>query len=125
MRVLRTVLRAVFGSLLAFVGPMVVPAAAQDYPSKPVKIIVPYPPAGTTDILARLVAAKLSERLKQQFVVENKSGAGGNLGNEAVAHAVPDGHTLVMSTAGNMTLETCAIIVIGAKSLTTSMGMFV
>lgn len=79
--------------------------AQTDYPAKPVKIIVPYPPAGTTDILARLLATKLTERLKQSFVVENKAGAAGNLGTEQVARAAPDGYTLLMGTAGNMTLN--------------------
>ena len=105
MRVLRPHLLAVCGAILALAGPLAVNAGAQDYPTKPVKIIVPYPPGGTTDILARLIAAKLSESLKHQFIVENKPGAGGNLGSEAVSRAAPDGHTLVMGTAGNMTVN--------------------
>ena len=105
MRVLRPHLLAVCGAILALAGPLAVNAGAQDYPTKPVKIVVPYPPGGTTDILARLIAAKLSESLKHQFIVENKPGAGGNLGSEAVSRAAPDGHTLVMGTAGNMTVN--------------------
>ncbi len=106
MRVLRLCLFAVAAPFVVMTAGLAVTAAlAQDYPTKPVKIIVPYPPAGTTDILARLIAAKLTVSLKQQFIVENKPGAGGNLGNEVVAHAAPDGHTLVMSTAGNMTIN--------------------
>lgn len=81
------------------------PLYAQEYPTRTVKIVVPYPPAGTTDILARLVAQKLSEALKQQFIVENKAGASGNLGSEQVARAAADGHMLLMGTAGNMTLN--------------------
>ena len=73
-------------------------AAFAEYPDKPVKIIVPYPPAGTTDILARLIAARLSDRMKQQFVIENRPGAGGSIGAVAVAKAPADGYTLLMGT---------------------------
>src|SRR5262245_23403094 len=69
-------------------------AWAQVYPSRPVRLIVPLGPAGATDITARLVGQWLSERLGQQFVIENRPGAGGNIGTEAVVHAAPDGYTL-------------------------------
>ena len=69
-------------------------ARAQAYPSRPVRLIVPLGPAGATDITARLVGQWLSERLGQQFVIENRPGAGGNVGTEAVVHAAPDGYTL-------------------------------
>jgi tripartite-type tricarboxylate transporter receptor subunit TctC len=69
-------------------------ARAQAYPSRPVRLIVPLGPAGATDITARLVGQWLSERLGQQFVIENRPGAGGNIGTEAVVHAAPDGYTL-------------------------------
>jgi tripartite-type tricarboxylate transporter receptor subunit TctC len=72
-------------------------ARAEDYPTKPVRIIVPAPPGGTFDIVARLIANALSKRLGQQFVVENRGGAGTNLGTGLVAHALPDGYTLLLA----------------------------
>jgi len=71
-------------------------ASALDYPSRPVRLIVAYPPGGSTDILARLVAQGLSESLGQQFVIENRAGAGTNIGTEAVVRAPPDGYTLLV-----------------------------
>src|SRR5262249_7918339 len=81
------------------VGAAALPAVSriawtQAYPSRPVRLIVPLGPAGATDITARLVGQWLSERLGQQFVIENRPGAGGNIGTEAVVHAAPDGYTL-------------------------------
>src|SRR5690242_3663574 len=72
-------------------------ALAQPYPARPVKIIVPFGPGGTADTLGRVVAQKLSEQLKESFVIENKGGAGGVVGSELVAKAAPDGYTLVVS----------------------------
>jgi tripartite-type tricarboxylate transporter receptor subunit TctC len=82
-------------------------AWAQAYPSRPVRIIVPFAPAGSTDIVARLMGQWLSERLGQQFVIENRPGAGSNIGTEVVVNAPPDGYTLLLvgaSSAINATL---------------------
>jgi tripartite-type tricarboxylate transporter receptor subunit TctC len=75
-------------------------AAQNTWPTKPVKIIVPFAPGGTTDILARAMAPELSKAFGQQFIVENRAGAGGNVGAELVAKAAPDGYTLLMATVG-------------------------
>ena len=76
-------------------------AGAQAYPSRPVRLIVPLAPGGATDIVARLIAQWLSERLGHPFIIENRPGAGGNVGTEAVVHAPPDGHTLLMASSAN------------------------
>ena len=75
-------------------------AAQTTWPTKPVRIVVPFAPGGTTDILARAIAPELSKAFGQQFIVENKAGAGGNLGAEVVAKSVSDGYTLLMGTVG-------------------------
>ena len=71
-------------------------AQAADYPTRPVKWVVPYPPAGTTDVLARIIAQWLTEKMGQPFVIENRPGAGNNLGTEAVVNAPPDGYTMLL-----------------------------
>ena len=80
-------------------------AFAQAYPSKPVRLLVPFAPGGTTDVLARLLGQKLSEALGQQFVIDNRPGAGGNIGTELAARSPADGYTLVMSFDGTMAIN--------------------
>lgn len=74
------------------------PVSAQTYPSKPIRMVVPYPAGQGTDIMARAIADRLSERLGQPVVIDNRGGAGGNVGTDAVAKAVPDGYTVMMGT---------------------------
>src|ERR1700719_4341919 len=76
-------------------------AAALDYPTRPVRFVVGYPPGGATDILARLVGQRLSEKLGQQFVIENRPGAGNNIGTETAVNAEPDGYTVLLVNPAN------------------------
>jgi tripartite-type tricarboxylate transporter receptor subunit TctC len=87
-------------STLAFAGA----ALAQAWPAKPLKIIVPYPPGGTSDILARAVGQKLSEQYGQPVIVENKPGATGNIGADFVAKSPPDGYTLLLADIGSLAI---------------------
>src|SRR5258707_15582330 len=75
-------------------------ASAQNYPSKPIRLIAPFPPGGSTDLLARVIAQKLTDAWGQQVIVENRGGAGGTIGVELAARAAPDGYTLVMGHIG-------------------------
>lgn len=90
-----------FASMLAFA----VPAAAQTYPSKPVRFIVPYAPGGIVDAAARIVGAKLTEVWGQQVVVENKPGGNATIGMSAVAKAAPDGYTILVASSGDFMLS--------------------
>lgn len=74
--------------------------AADDYPSKPVKVVVAFAPGGSTDLLTRMVSARLTEKLKQPFTVESKPGAGGNIGTAFVVKSAPDGYTLIVNSVG-------------------------
>jgi tripartite-type tricarboxylate transporter receptor subunit TctC len=92
---------ALAGSLLALA-----PAAAQDWPTKTVRIVVPFGPGSTPDMVARLIADRLQQKLGQSFVIENKPGASGNLGTDAVAKAEPDGATIGVSIGGPLAINT-------------------
>jgi tripartite-type tricarboxylate transporter receptor subunit TctC len=81
-------------------------AGAQSYPSRPVRLIVGFPAGGSADIVARLIGQSLSERLGQPFIIENRPGAGSNIGTETVVRAPPDGYTLLMVSAANVTNAT-------------------
>jgi tripartite-type tricarboxylate transporter receptor subunit TctC len=88
-------------ALIILAGPFTAALAQSDYPNRPVKIVVPFPPGGTSDIMGRAIAEELSRQLKQPFVVENKGGAGGAIGTEQAAKAAPDGYTLLLSGIGS------------------------
>lgn len=101
--ILRPNRRAVLTGAAALGGLSLLPRrarAADQWPTRPVKLVVPFAAGGTTDILARVVAAKVSEEFGQQFIVENKTGAGGNIAADYVAKAEPDGYTFVVGTPG-------------------------
>jgi tripartite-type tricarboxylate transporter receptor subunit TctC len=89
---MRTILTALLA--LAFAGP----AAAQTYPTQPIRLIAPFPPGGSVDITARLIAEPLGKDLGQRIVIENRSGASGNIGMDVAARAAPDGYTIVLNT---------------------------
>jgi tripartite-type tricarboxylate transporter receptor subunit TctC len=80
-------------------------ASAQGYPAKPVRFVVPYAPGGSTDTLARTIGVKLTDLLGQQVVVDNRPGASGNIGMEIVAHALPDGYTIVLGYIANLAID--------------------
>jgi tripartite-type tricarboxylate transporter receptor subunit TctC len=88
-------------AFLAGSGRVGIAAPADDYPNKPVKCVVAYPPGGTTDILARIIAHYLSEHLGQQFIIDNRPGAGNNIGTEVVANSPSDGYTLLLVNPAN------------------------
>ena len=92
-------------ALCAAASLVALPAVAQTYPSKPIRVIVPYPPGGTSDILTRLIGAKLTESWGQQVIADNRSGASGNIGTGLTARAAPDGYTLLLTDVGNLTIS--------------------
>jgi tripartite-type tricarboxylate transporter receptor subunit TctC len=96
-----------FAALFATILLAALPAAAaeDDYPNHTVRIVVPFAPGGSTDVVARILADKLQGELKQSFVVENRAGAGGNIGADVVAKSNPDGYTLLMGTTGVLAIN--------------------
>ena len=94
------------GLLIGAVAALATPAAAQSWPTKPVKIVVPFGPGGPADVYARILGQELTEVLKQQFVIDNKPGAGAVIGTDVVAKAAPDGYTLLMMSNTHTTNET-------------------
>ena len=97
----RNITRIALAALCLLAAPL---ALAQAYPAKPVKLIVPFPPGGPTDIVGRFVASKLSEALGQQFVVENRAGAGGTVGSEVASQASADGYTLLYGSTSTLAM---------------------
>jgi len=89
--------------LLLLLAPTV--QAAQTYPERVVRIVNPYPPGGSVDVMARILAQKLTDNLAQQVIVENRSGGGGNTGSDFVAKAEPDGYTLLFTAPGPLTVN--------------------
>jgi tripartite-type tricarboxylate transporter receptor subunit TctC len=87
------------------VGAVTLPAQAQTYPDRTIRIIVPFAAGGSTDIVARTTSQKLSERVRQSVVIDNRGGGGGNIGSDMVAKAAPDGHTLLIGTVGSLTIN--------------------
>jgi tripartite-type tricarboxylate transporter receptor subunit TctC len=103
----RTLLNSVAAGAAAFLlAPLSLPSAAEDaptagYPTRPVKWVVPYTPGGATDVISRMICQRLSEKLGQPFIVENKPGAGSNVGTQAVINSPPDGYTILLTSTAN------------------------
>ena len=97
--------KALFALLLAVPALTAATAMAQQYPSKPIVLVVPFAPGGTSELISRLVAQKLTERLGQQVVVENRPGAAGNIAMEQVARAAPDGYMLILGHIGTLAVN--------------------
>lgn len=101
-------MRALFAGLVAAAigsAAITAPAAAQDFPTKPVRMLIPFPPGGFVDILGRLVAAKMSDHLGQNVLVDNRPGANGNIALDAVAKSAPDGYTIIQAQVSNLAVN--------------------
>ena len=109
-----------FRALLAIALLAALPVQAQEWPNRPVRMIVPFPPGGGTDTVARPLAAKLAQILGQQVVIDNRGGAGGTIGTEIAARSNPDGYTLTMGTTS--TSGKIAAVVTGTRSFCRSYG---
>ena len=94
----------VAAALLAVLALAAVPVRAQDYPNRPITLIVPFPPGGSTTIVGRIIADKMSEVLGQSIVVDNRGGAGGTIGSRAVAKSAPDGYTILLGYTGTLAI---------------------
>src|SRR3954454_16912809 len=92
----------VAAALLAVLALAAVPVRAQDYPNRPITLIVPFPPGGSTTIVGRLIADKRSEVLRQSIVVDNRGGAGGTIGSRTVAKSAADGYTILLGYTGTL-----------------------
>lgn len=101
----RSLLAAATSGSLSGLFPALVHAQASDWPNKPIKFVVPYPPGGPTDLMARILAPKLQAALGQSVIVENRSGAAGNLGTDQVAKGAADGYTLLLAASGPMAVN--------------------
>lgn len=99
----RTVLGIAFAMIACWTGGAM--AQSQEYPNKPIRFIVGFPPGGSTDLAARLIAPRLAERLGQPVIIDNRSGAGGNLAVDAIAKSAPDGYTIGFGVAGSLTIN--------------------
>src|SRR5450759_5717335 len=97
----------ILGALVTALSLLLSPglAAAQDFPNKPIRLIVPFPAGGPNDIIARVVGQRMSELIKQPVVIDNRGGQGGVLGTDAVAKAAPDGYTIAISSAGALAIS--------------------